>query len=364
MNIPMVDLKAEYSALKEEINSSLQSVLESSHFILGPNVRSLEQEIAAYCKVRHAVALASGTDALHLALRAAGVSPGDEVITTPFTFIATAEAISYTGARPVFVDIDPATFNIDPKLIEAAITEKTRAILPVHLYGQPADLEPIAALARKHGLKLIEDCAQSFGAEYGGKKSGAYGDVGCFSFYPSKNLGAYGDAGMVITGDDALAEAIRVYRDHGSRRRYHHSVIGYNSRLDELQAAVLRVKLKHLDGFNRSRRGAAQAYNERLAGSGVTPPFEDKKGTHVYHQYTVKSDRRDALQSALSKAGIASAIYYPVPLHLQEVYRDQCAGVRFPAAEEAASKVLSLPMYPQLSPAQIEKVCQVVLSAL
>ncbi len=364
MTIPMVDLKAEYRLLKEDIDRALIDVAESGHYILGPNVAALEQEIAAYCGVRHAVALASGTDALHLALRAAGVGAGDEVITTPFTFIATAEAISYIGATPVFVDVRPDTFNIDPALIEPAITARTRAVLPVHLFGQPADLAPIAELCRRHGLRLIEDCAQSFGAEYGGKRCGAHGDAGCFSFYPSKNLGAFGDAGMLVTDDDHIAAAARMYRDHGSQRRYHHSVIGYNSRLDELQAAVLRVKLKHVEHFNRLRREHAARYKARLGGLDLTLPVEDGKGLHVYHQFTIRSRRRDAIQQALAEARSASAIYYPVPLHRQEVYSALCQGLSLPEAEAAAAEVLSLPMSPLLQPEQLDAVCTAIVRAL
>jgi len=289
---------------------------------------------------------------------------GDEVITSPFTFIATAEAVSYVGAKPVFVDIDPATFNIDVRLIEAAITDRTRAILPVHLFGQPADLAPIAALCEKYNLKLIEDCAQSFGAEYGGKKSGAYGDLGCFSFFPSKNLGCYGDGGMVITNDDEFAREVNVLRNHGSRQRYHHAVIGYNSRLDELQAVVLRAKLPHLDDYNQGRRKNAHLYTERLKGSPIVPPVEDGKGLHVYHQYTVLSPVRDQLHQALTAAGIASAVYYPIPLHQQEVYLEAYAGCCFPVADQVAGKVLSLPMYPELSEEQVHRVCDVLLEAV
>jgi UDP-N-acetyl-3-dehydro-alpha-D-glucosamine 3-aminotranferase len=363
MRIPMVDLTAQYQSLKLEIDREISAVLASGHFILGPNVQALETEAAEYCGVKHAVSCASGTDALHLALRAAGIGAGDEVITTAFTFIATAEAISYTGARPVFVDIAPATFNLDPALVEAAVTPRTKAVLPVHLFGQPAELEPIGETCRRHGLRLIEDCAQSFGAEYGGRKSGAYGDIGCFSFYPSKNLGAYGDAGMVITDDDALARSVRMYRDHGRTATYRHAVVGYNSRLDELQAAILRVKLRHLDEYNRLRRRNARLYNERLRGADVVPPVEDATGRHVYHQYTVRSDRRDAIRMALEQAGIASAIYYPVPLHRQDAFLDAAAGLRLAHAEDAAHEVLSLPMFPELAESQIDEVCRVVLAA-
>ncbi len=364
MQIPMVDLKGQYETLRKEIEEGFRSVLETTHFILGPQGKGLEDEIAAYCGVGHAIGVASGTDALHLALRAAGIGEGDEVITTPFTFIATAEAISYVGGRPVFVDIDPQTFNIDVNHIEAAITPRTRAILPVHLFGQPADLAPIAEICNRHGLKLIEDCAQSFGAEYGGRRSGAFGDLGCFSFFPSKNLGCYGDGGMIITNDDRLAEEVRVYRNHGSRERYHHSVIGYNSRLDELQAVVLRAKFKHIDSYNEARRRNAHLYSARLQGSGVIPPVEDGKGRHVYHQYTVLSDARDTIHRALTAAGIASAVYYPIPLHRQEVYRELYGGVSMPVAESVAKRVLSLPMYPEMTEGQIDRVCEVILGAL
>lgn len=364
MNIPMVDLKGQYESLREEIQRGIQQVLETTQFIMGPNSAALEKEVADYCGVGHAIGVASGTDALHLALRAAGIGEGDEVITSPFTFIATAEAISYVGARPVFVDIDPRTFNIDVSLIEAAITERTRAIVPVHLFGQPADMTPVAALCRKHGLKLVEDCAQSFGAEYGGKKSGAFGDLGCFSFFPSKNLGCFGDGGMIITDDAAAADAVRMLRNHGSRERYHHAVIGYNSRLDDLQAVILRAKLKHIDEYNRRRRMNAHRYGSRLQDSGVQPPVEDGKGLHVYHQYTILSDNREAIHKALNAAGIASAIYYPIPLHRQEVYREEWTGVSLPVAEEVAEKVLSLPMYPELTEEQIDRICDVILGVL
>ncbi len=363
MNIPMVDLKAEYRALGAEIERAVGAVLASGHFILGPQVQALEREVADYLGVKHAIAVASGTDALHLALRSAGVQRGDEVITSAFTFIATAEAVSYIGARPVFVDIDPVTFNLDPAALEAAVTERTRAILPVHLYGQAADMDPILALARRRGLKVIEDCAQSFGADYRGRKTGALGDAGCFSFYPSKNLGAYGDGGMVTTNDDGLAEQVRVLRDHGSRIRYHHSVVGYNSRLDELQAAILRVKLKRIEALNARRREAAARYTARLTGGPVTPPAEAGYGRHVYHQYTVRSPRRDALREALARADIASAIYYPIPLHRQEVYQADYRGLGLPHTEGAAREVLSLPMHPYLAPDQVDRVCEVLLAA-
>jgi dTDP-4-amino-4,6-dideoxygalactose transaminase len=359
----MVDLQAQYGELQEEMDAALASVVRSGQFVLGPEVHALEHEIAGYCGVRHALSVASGTDALHLALRAAEIGAGDEVITTPFTFIATAGAISQTGARPVFVDVDRDTFNLDPALVETALTPRTRAVLPVHLYGQPAHLEPLRELCRKRDLILIEDCAQSFGAEYGGRKSGAYGDIGCFSFYPSKNLGAYGDGGMVVTDDDGLAERVRRLRDHGRIEGYRHGMVGYNSRLDEIQAAVLRVKLRRIDDYNRRRRQNARRYTEVLGDAGVGTPVEDGRGLHVYHQYTVRAGRRQAIRDALSAAGIASAVYYPIPLHRQAVYADQYRGIHFPRAEAAAEEVLSLPMYPELSAQQIDEVAQVVRQA-
>jgi dTDP-4-amino-4,6-dideoxygalactose transaminase len=363
MSIPMLDLKAEYALFREELLQRLASTLESTQYILGPNVQALEKDVAGHLGVAHAVGCASGTDALHLALRALGVGPGDEVITSPFTFIGTAEAISYTGATPVFVDIQADTFNIDPAAIEGAITARTKAVMPVHLYGQPADLEPIVALCRRHGLRLVEDCAQSYGARYAGRMTGAFGDFGCFSFYPSKNLGAFGDGGMVTTEDEQLAAEVRVYRNHGSRQRYHHHVIGYNSRLDEIQAVILRVKLQYLEDFNNRRRAIARAYNERLAGVVVTPT-EAPDRVHVYHQYTIRSRRRDVIQKALGEAQIGSMIYYPVPLHQQEVYAELCRGVRLPVTEAVAREVISLPIFPQMTIDQVDRVCDVVRGAL
>jgi dTDP-4-amino-4,6-dideoxygalactose transaminase len=310
------------------------------------------------------VGVASGTDALHLALLAAGIGPGDEVITSTFTFIATAEAIVYVGARPVFVDIDPATFNLDVGQVEAAVTERTRAILPVHLYGQPAELAPLAALCETRGLRLVEDCAQSFGARYRGRMTGAWGDLGCFSFFPSKNLGCYGDGGMVVTDDDQLAERLRMLRNHGSRERYYHEEIGYNSRLDAMQAVVLRAKLKHIDRFNRQRQENAARYTRQLQDSAiVTPAVADGCG-HVYHQYTIRVPERERSRSALAAAGIASAIYYPVPLHHQQAFAACRAETSLPVAEQAAAQVLSLPMYPELSEQQIDRVCRTLLNTL
>ncbi len=364
MTIPMVDLSAQYQALKAEIDAGLQATLDATQFILGPNVRAFEDEAAAYLGVRHAIGVANGTDALHLALLAAGIKEGDEVITSPFTFIATAEAIRYVGARPVFVDIDPRTFNIDPALIEAAITPKTRAILPVHLFGQPADMAAIRAIAIRHQLKLIEDCAQSFGADVAGRMTGSLGDAGTFSFFPSKNLGCFGDGGMVTTNSDEIAERLRMLRNHGSKVRYYHDIIGFNSRLDEMQAVILRAKLPHIDTYNRERRRVAHGYNAGLAGLPVTTPFEDGLGTHVFHQYTLLTDRREAIQQALQAEGIASAIYYPIPLHQQNVFKADYPGLSLPVAEEVASRCLSLPIYPELPDASIERICHVIRRAL
>lgn len=357
----MNDTVQQYRLLQTEIDEAVHKVLESGYFILGPNVTNFENEAAQYLGVKHAIAVASGTDALHLAVLAAGIGEGDEVITTAFTFIGTTEAISYTGAQPVFVDIDHDTFNIDVNLIEAAITPKTKAIMAVHLFGQAAELDTLKAICKKHQLKLIEDCAQSFGSDYHSKKTGGFGDFGCFSFYPSKNLGAFGDGGMVVTNDDDMAEAIRVLRNHGSRKPYQHSIIGYNSRLDELQAAILRIKLKHIDKFNEQRRQVAYHYNEQLLQTNLITPVEIEQVSHIYHQYTVRCDKREVLQRKLADENIASAVYYPIPLHQQEVYKKQCHGVSLPVTERAASQVLSLPIYPDLTVQQIDRICQCII---
>jgi UDP-N-acetyl-3-dehydro-alpha-D-glucosamine 3-aminotranferase len=358
--IPMVDLKRQYLEIKDEVVSGLLQALENSQFILGPNVAAFEQEAAAYLGTGHAIGVASGTDALHLALAAAGIGPGDEVITSAFTFIATAEAIRYVGAKPVFVDIDPRGFNIVPELVERAITPRTRAILPVHLFGQPADMPTLVDICQRHGLLLIEDCAQSFGAAVGGGMTGTIGALGCFSFFPSKNLGGYGDGGLVTTNSAELADQVRMLRNHGSKVRYHHSAIGYNSRLDELQAVILRVKLKRIDHYNAGRRRVAHRYTELLAGSGVTPPAEDDIGTHVYHQYTIVSEQRDAIARELAAAGIASAVYYPIPLHQQEVFRSDYPGLALPVTESVAQRCLSLPIFPEMSDDEIGQVVQAI----
>jgi dTDP-4-amino-4,6-dideoxygalactose transaminase len=361
----MVDLKVQYEAIKDEINKAVLGVIQSTAFILGPQGKALEQSVAAYHGVRHAVAVASGTDALHLALLAAGVGKGDEVITTPFTFIATAEAISYGGGVPVFVDIRPDTFNLDIAKVEKAITKKTKAIIPVHLYGQPVEMDGLMEIARKHKLKVIEDCAQSFGAEYKGKKTGAFGDLGCFSFFPSKNLGCYGDGGIVTTDDPKLAERLFSLRNHGSRVRYYHDEIGFNSRLDEIQAAILNVKFKRLDEYNSNRKKNAALYNKHLAVPGIQTPFENKDGSHVYHQYTIKIQNRDRVKEKLDAQKVSSMIYYPVPLHLQAAYKD--LGMKrgsLPVAEQVAREVLSLPMYPELTEEQIASVAEAVKRAM
>lgn len=366
MTIPMVDLKIQYKAIKEELDSTVLGVIESAAFILGPHGKALEQEVALYHGVKHAVGVASGTDALHLALIAAGVGRGDEVITTPFTFIATAEAVSYVGAVPVFVDIEPDTFNIDPNQIERKITKKTKAIIPVHLYGHPAEMDAVMDIAKRHNLKVIEDCAQSFGAEYKGRKTGSFGDLGCFSFFPSKNLGCYGDGGMVITDDDGLAERIIALRNHGSRVRYYHDEVGFNSRLDDIQAAILRVKLKRIDKYNDMRRANAALYSGYLRFGGVQPPVERSGCRHVFHQYTIRIKDRDRVKQALDEGKITSSmIYYPVPLHLQKAYKE--LGMKpgsLPVSEEAAKEVLSLPMYPELTEEQVKTVAEAVKKAL
>lgn len=361
--IPMVDLKTQYHDLKAEIDAAVLDAIESTQFILGPNVQAFEQEAAAYLGAPHAVACASGTDALHLAVVAAGIGPGDEVITSPFTFIATAEAICYTGATPVFVDIDPQTFNIDPALIEAAITPRTKAIIPVHIFGQPADMAAIKAICEKHNLLLIEDCAQSFGAATGGAMTGSIGSLGCFSFFPSKNLGCYGDGGLITCATAELADEIKVLRNHGSRVRYHHSVIGYNSRLDDIQAAILRVKLKRIDQFNTGRRRVARLYSELLKDV-VTVPFEDGKGVHVFHQYTLLAGRREQVMARLGEQQIASAVYYPIPLHKQDVFSAACAGLNLPVAEAVASRCMSLPIYPEMPEEGVRLVAEAVREAL
>jgi UDP-2-acetamido-2-deoxy-ribo-hexuluronate aminotransferase len=361
--IPMVDLKKQFNDIKQELFDVLTEVLESSQYILGPKVQELEKSIAAYHGVSEGVGVASGTDALHLALDAIGIGEGDEVITTPFTFFATAEAILYTGATPVFVDIEPDTMNLDPGKIEESITKRTKAIVPVHIFGHPADMERIQAIAKEHSLSVIEDCAQSFGAGIKGQKTGSFGDAGCFSFYPSKNLGAFGDGGMVLLGDDAIAADIRKLRNHGSVGAYRHESVGFNSRLDELQAAVLLVKLRRIDVYNEQRRQVASLYNTLLSGA-VELPVERPGCTHVYHQYTIRTQKRNELQSHLRENDVSSVVYYPIPLHLQEAV--SFLGYKkgdFPVAEETAEKVLSLPIFPGLEEMTVRKIADIINNA-
>ncbi|MES9823356.1 MAG: DegT/DnrJ/EryC1/StrS family aminotransferase [Candidatus Thiodiazotropha endolucinida] len=359
--IPMVDLKQQYLDLKEEIDNGLLAGLEETKFILGPSVRAFEEECADYLGVEYTVGVASGTDALHLALIAAGVEEGDEVITTPFTFIATAEAIRHVGATPVFVDIVPQSYNMDLNQVEDAITERTRAILPVHIFGQPVDMVTILSLAERHDLRVIEDCAQSFGAHIDGRQTGNFGLAGCFSFFPSKNLGGYGDGGLVSINSAGLAEHLRVLRNHGSWKQYHHSEIGFNSRLDELQAIILRAKLKRIDNYNEDRRRVAHRYSTALAEiPGITPPYEDGIGHHVYHQYTLLVENRDTIQQALRDNEIASAIYYPIPLHQQEVFANVCQGLSLPVSERISQQCLSLPVFPELRDTQVDRILDVI----
>jgi len=362
MNIPMVDLKGQYETLKTEIDSAILQALGETRFILGPNVQAFDQEAAGYLGANHAISCASGTDALHLALLAAGIQCGDEVITSAFTFIATAEAIRYIGATPVFVDIQPDSFNIDPGKIRAAITGKTRAILPVHLFGQAADMDEILALADEFGLIVIEDCAQSFGSRYRGKTTGTIGAVGAFSFFPSKNLGCYGDGGMVATNDENTAAQVKMLRNHGSSQQYHHDVIGVNSRLDELQAVILRIKLKHIDEYNRRRLDVARAYNERLAGSRFQTPVIPEDRDHVFHQYTILCDDRDAVRETVLAGDVSCAVYYPIPLHRQKAFADTVQP-ELPVTEATAQRCLSLPIFPEMTEQQMATVCEAVLSA-
>ena len=356
MKVPILDLAAEQAELGADIRAAVERVLASGHFILGPEGAALEREVAALSGVPHAVACNSGTDALHLALRAAGIGPGDEVVTPAFTFIATAEAIAYVGAKPVFADIDSATFNLTAATLERALTPRTRAVIVVHLFGQCAEMPPIAALCAEKKLVLVEDCAQAIGADWEGRAAGAWGDYGCLSFYPTKNLGAYGDAGMVLAREAPNDAALRMLRHHGSRQTYLHEAIGLNSRLDEIQAAILRVKLPQLARFTAARRAHAARYRERLEGAKLQLPVEHGRGVHAYHQFTVRVAGRDEVRKRLAEAGVASGVYYPIPLHRQPVFEKEFGGVKLPAAEAAAREVLSLPIYPQLSAAQVAHV--------
>lgn len=361
--IPILDLKTQYEQLRDEIAVALQGVLDSGAFVLGPDVKALEREVADYCRCGYGVGVASGTDALRLSLAALEIGPGDEVITTPFTFVATANTISHSGSQPVFVDIDPLTYNLDPDAVAAAVTPRTKAIVPVHLYGQPADMDAIMAIAQRHDLAVIEDAAQAIGAEYKGRRAGSIGHLGCLSFYPTKNLGAYGDAGMVVTNDAGLADRLDVLRRQGGKTKYFHEVLGFNSRLDTMQAAILRVKLRYLERWQEGRRAAAQRYDALLAASGapVTTPYIRPDVRHVYHQYTIRAPQRDALVEHLQQRGIGVMIYYPLPLHLQGLYRDLgMAKGALPHAEAAGREVLSLPMFPELTEAQQQEIMAAV----
>lgn len=361
MTIPLVDLKAQYASIKPEIDGAIQRVIDNTSFILGKEVLEFEKNFAAFCRAQFCVGIDSGTAALHLALLLCDVKPGDEVITTTHTFIATAEVISVIGAKPVFVDIDPRTYNIDPQQIERAITPRTKAIIPVHLYGQPAEMDAILDIARRHNLRVIEDAAQAHGAEYRGRRAGTMSDIACFSFYPGKNLGAYGDAGAIVTNNAELAERARLLRDHGRRSKYEHQVVGYGYRLDALQAAILGAKLPHLEAWNARRRAIADYYTALLTNADVVTPFVPPHIAPIYHIYCIRHKNRDGLQKHLKARGIETGIHYPIPLHLQPVYEN--LGYKrgdFPHAEKAANEILSLPMYPELTDAQVEMIVQAV----
>lgn len=364
MTIPMVDLQQQYARLKPRLDEKLLQCLSTGHFILGPEVKALEKELSQFLSTEYAFGLASGTDALILALRAAGIKAGDEVITTAFTFMATAGAIELLGATPVFVDIDPQTYNIDPLAIEAAITEKTRAIIAVHIFGQSADMTRITALAKQHQLHLIEDAAQSIGATWKGKQTGSFGEFGCFSFYPTKNLGCYGDGGLITAQHAKDAELISMLRNHGSKVRYHHDVLGYNSRLDEMQAIILREKLPHLNEYNDNRRRVAAWYNTYLADLDLTLPFEHPDAHHVYHQYTILTNAREKISTALNESGIANMIYYPIPLHKQALFGKRYAHLSLPISERVAQHCLSLPIFPEMTESQVKQVAKVIKEAL
>jgi dTDP-4-amino-4,6-dideoxygalactose transaminase len=359
--IPLVDLRAQYLGIKRDVDAAMARVMETGQFVLGEEVEGFEREFAAYSGAAHGIALNSGTSALHLALMAAGVTKDDEVITVPFTFVATVAAIGYIGARTVFVDVDPKTFTMDVTQLEAAITSRTKAIVPVHLYGQPADMDPILEIAARYNLRVIEDACQAHGAAYKGRPVGSLGDAACYSFYPGKNLGAYGEGGMVVTGDSAIARTVRMLRDWGQDRKYHHVLKGFNYRMEGLQGSILRVKLRHLERWTEARRQHAKEYASHLRDSGVEPPFEAPYARHVFHVYAVRTSDRASLQRVLQSNGIATGIHYPVPVHLQPAYAD--LGYKlgdFPEAERAANEVLSLPMYPELSQTDVELIAAAV----
>jgi len=361
---PFIDLKAQYSNIKDEVLRCINDILESSHYILGENVKKFEDDIKSYLGVSEAIGVASGTDALHLALKALDITHGDEVITTPFTFFATVEAILYVGAKPVFVDIDENTYNIDPDKIEEKITPRTKAIIPVHVFGCPADMIKINEIAQKYGLKIIEDAAQAFGAKIGDKKIGTFGDIACFSFYPSKNLGCFGDGGMVVTNNPEIADKIRILRNHGSPGRYVHETVGLNSRLDEIQAGVLRIKLKHIDEYNSLRRKKANIYTKFLSDKVITPK-EVENTYHVYHLYSIRSESRDKIKEILAKQGFPSVVYYPIPMHLQKAIAN--LGFKkgdFPIAEKVSREILALPIYPEIPDEEVFEISQIIIRCL
>jgi len=363
--IPFVDLQAQYRAIKPEIDAAVLKVFEQAAFILGPAVAAFEKDFATFCGAKEAVGVSSGTSALHLALLAAGVGPGDEVITVPYTFVATVAAIEYAGARPVLVDIEPDYWTMDPAKLEAAITPRTKAIMPVHLYGQPADMDPILDIARRHGIPVIEDAAQAHGSEYKGRRCGSMGLLGCFSFYPGKNLGAYGEGGAVVTDDPGLAARIRLLRAWGEEVRYEHKFKAFNYRMDGVQGAVLGVKLRHLEAWTEARRRNAAEYRRQLAGTPVTAPVERPGCRHVYHLYPVRLAQRDAWRAALGEAGVQTGVHYPIPVHLQPAYAD--LGYKtgdFPVSERVAGEVLSLPMFPELTAEQIGTVVALLKAGL
>ena len=363
--IPLVDLKAQYRQIKPEITAAIDGVLESGQFVLGPEVAAFEAEFAAYCQVRHAIGVNNGTSALHLALLAAGVGPGDEVITVPFTFVATVSAIGYTNARPVFVDVDPEYFTMDPSKLEAAITPRTKAIVPVHLYGQPADMDPILDIAVRHGIAVIEDAAQAHGAEYHGRRCGSMGAAAGFSFYPGKNLGAYGEGGAVVSSRPDVVKTVRLLRDWGAPRKYEHTLKGFNYRMDALQGAVLRVKMKHIEAWTDARRSRAALYARHLRDLPMRLPQERPGCRHVYHVYAVRTRERQRLQAALLERGIHTGIHYPIPVHLQPAHADLgYTRGDFPISERLADEVLSLPLYPELTDSQVGAVAAALRGVL
>jgi dTDP-4-amino-4,6-dideoxygalactose transaminase len=363
--IPFIDLKAQYHSIKDEIDDAIKNVLESCQFALGEEVFNFEAEFASECGSSHAIAVNSGTSALHLALLAAGIGPGDEVITVPYTFVGTIAAICYTGAYPVLVDIEPRSYTIAVDQIEKAITDKTKAILPVHLYGQAADMDPIMEIAKRHHLVVIEDACQAYGAEYKGKRVGGIGDLACFSFYPGKNLGAYGEGGITLTNNAAYARTIRMLRQWGQEERYVHLLRGFNYRMDGIQGAVLRVKLKHIEAWTEARRRCAQKYNDLLSETNLVTPIETENNRHVYYLYTVRVSNREALSKALKAENIEALIHYPIPVHLQPAYLDlgYTAGA-FPCSEEVAKEVISLPLYPEMKDSALQTVSDVIIKSV